>query len=66
MYIHTPPIAKEGFPDVCQSEIFEVKGEVLIRITYNVFIKCVLSQIVVEHNRRSICTVIEVDGKIEK
>ena len=36
------------------------------RITYNVFLKGILSQIVAEHNRRSLCTLIEVDGKIEK
>ena len=37
-----------------------------MRITYNVFIKGILSQIVADHNRRSICTIFEVDGKIEK
>ena len=36
------------------------------RITYNVFIKGILSQIVADHNRRGLSTIIEVDGKIEK
>lgn len=30
------------------------------------FFKGILSQIVVDHNRRSLCTIIEVDGKVEK
>ena len=51
---------------MCQSENFVVNGEVMIRITYNVFIKGILSQIVAEHNRRSVCTLIEVDGKVIK
>ena len=41
-------------------------GEVTTRITFNVFIKGELSQFVAEHNRRSLCTFLEVDGKIEK
>ena len=61
-----PPIAKEGIPDVCQSEILEVKSEAMMHITYNVFAKCEHSAIVVDHNRRSLTTILEVDGKIEK
>ena len=61
-----PPIAKEDIPEVCQSENYEFEGEVTTRITYNVFIKGELSHIVADHNRRSLCTFIEVDGKIEK
>ena len=51
---------------VCQSENFEYKGEVTTRTTFNVFVKGILSQIVADHNRRSLCTFIEVDGKIDK
>ena len=61
-----PPIAKENIPIVCQSENLVFKGEVTTRITYNVFIKGVLSHIVAEHNRRSLCTIVEVNGKIMK
>ena len=43
-----------------------IQGEVIVRTTYNVFVKGVLSQIVAEHNRRSVCTLIEVDGKVIK
>ena len=41
-------------------------GEVTTRITYNVFVRGVLAQIVADHNRRSLCTLIELDGKIIK
>ena len=61
-----PPIEKDNIPIVCQSENFIINSEVLIRITYNVFVKGILSQIVAEHNRRSVCTLIEVDGKVIK
>ena len=61
-----PPIAKENIPVVCQSENFVFNGEVTTRITFNVFVKGSLSQIVAEHNRRSLCTTIEADGKIIK
>ena len=61
-----PPIAKEDIPVVCQSDNYEYKGEVTTRITYNVFVEGTLSQIVAEHNRRSLSTSVEVDSKIEK
>ena len=61
-----PAIAKENITVVCQSENFVYMSEVIIRITYNVFVKGELSQIVAEHNRRSLCTILEVDGKIVK
>ena len=37
-----------------------------MHITFNVFVKSILSQIVVEHNSNSVCTILEVDGKVEK
>ena len=55
---------KENIPIVCQSENFVHRGEVTIRVTFNVFIEGLLSQIVADHNRRSLCTLLEVDGKI--
>ena len=61
-----PPIAKDDSPVVCQSDNFEMKGEVITRTTFNIFVEGILSSIVAEHNRRSLCTLIEVDGKIEK
>ena len=61
-----PPLAKDDIPVVCKSENFEMKGEVISRVTYNVFVEGILSSIVAEHNRRSLCTMIEVNGKIEK
>ena len=61
-----PPIAKDGFPDVCQSEILEVKSDAMMHVTYNVFVKCLHSAIVMDHNRKSKITILEVDGKIEK
>ena len=61
-----PPIAKDGFPDVCQSEILEVKSDAMMHVTYNVFVKCLHSAIVLDHNRKSKITTLEVDGKIEK
>ena len=61
-----PPIAKEDIPVVCQSEKFEYKSEVITRTTFNVFVEGILSQIVADHNRRSLCTIVEVDGKLEK
>ena len=61
-----PLIEKENIPILCQSENFVFNSEVTSRITYNVFIKGLLSQILAEHNRRSLCTKIEVDGKIVK
>ena len=59
-----PAIEKEDIPDVCQSENFVFRGEVTVRTTFNVFVKGILSQIVADHNRRSLCTILEVDGKI--
>ena len=61
-----PLVAKENIPIVCQSENFVYNGEVTTRTTYNVFVKGILSQIVAEHNRRSLCTSVEADGKIIK
>ena len=61
-----PPITEEGIPLVCQSDIDVVDNNVLMHITFNVFVKSILSQIVIEHNRDSVCTVLEVDGKVEK
>ena len=61
-----PLVAKENIPIVCQSENFVYNGEVTTRITYNVFVKGILSQIVAEYNRRSLCTSVEADGKIVK
>ena len=37
-----------------------------MRTTFNVFVKGELSQIVADHNRRSLCTTLEVDGKLAK
>ena len=59
-----PAIEKEDIPDVCQSENFVFNGEVTVRTTFNVFVKGILSQIVADHNRRSLCTILEVDGKL--
>ena len=61
-----PPISKSDIPPVCQSENYIYNGEVTTRVTYNVFVKGILHQIVAEHNRRSLTTLIEVDGKIIK
>lgn len=61
-----PPVKKEDIPTVCQSENFEYFGEVTTRITFNVFLEGILCPIVAEHNRRSLYTFLEVDGKVEK
>lgn len=61
-----PPIKKEDIPIVCQSDNLEYRGEVTNRITFNVFIEGILCPIVAEHNRRSLYTFLEVNGKIEK
>ena len=59
-----PALDKENIPDICQSEHFVYNGEVTVRTTFNVFVKGILSQIVADHNRRSLCTFLEVDGKM--
>ena len=41
-------------------------GEVTTRITYQVFIEGVMSIIIAEHNRRSLCTTLEVEDKVIK
>ena len=37
-----PPIAKDDIPVVCQSDNFEMKGEVITRMTFNIFVEGIL------------------------
>ena len=59
-----PPIAKKDIPVVCQSKNLMFKSEVTTRVTFNVFVEGVLAQVVADHNRRSLTTLLEVDGKV--
>ena len=61
-----PPITKENIPVVCQSDTLVYRGEVTIRYTFQVFIEGIMSQIVADHNKMSLCTYVEVDGKVIK
>ena len=61
-----PPINKENIPVVCQSENLVLLGDVVKRVTFQLFIEGLLHQFVAEHNARSLCTSLEVDGKIDK
>ena len=51
---------------VCQSENLVFLGDVTKRITFQLFIHGLLHQFVADHNARSLCTFLEVDGKINK
>ena len=61
-----PLIEKENIPDVCQSDNLVFLGEVTKRVTFQLFINGLLHQFVADHNCRSQCTYLEVDGKINK
>ena len=61
-----PPVKKEDIPVVCQSENLVFIGEVTTRITYQVFIEGEMSIIIADHNRRSLCTTLEVEDKVIK
>ena len=41
-------------------------GDVIKRVTFQLFIEGLLHQFIADHNARSLCTFLEVDGKIEK
>ena len=59
-------MAKENIPAVCQSENLIFLGDVTKRVTFQLFIHGLFHQFVAEHNARSLCTFLEVDGKISK
>ena len=61
-----PLIEKENIPVVCQSDNLVFLGEVTKRVTFQLFINGLIHQFVADHNARSLCTFLEVDGKIEK
>ena len=61
-----PPVLKDNIETVCQSENLVFRSDITTRVTFNVFINGILQSIVAEHNRRSLITTLEVDGKIEK
>ena len=61
-----PAIPKDKISAVCQSDTLIYRGEVTTRFTFQVFVEGVMSQIVAEHNARSLCTSVEVDGKLNK
>ena len=61
-----PPIKKDNIPVVCQSDNLVFLSDLIKRVTFQLFIKGLLHQFVAEHNVRSLCTFLEVDGKINK
>ena len=61
-----PLIEKDNIPVVCQSDNLVFLGEVTKRVTFQLFVKGLLHQFVADHNARSLCTVLEVDGKLNK
>ena len=61
-----PLLKKENIPVVCQSENMVLLGDVIKRVTFQLFIEGLLHQFVADHNARSLCTFLEVDGKINK
>ena len=61
-----PPISKDNIAPVCQSDNLVILNYNLKRVTFQLFIFGLLHQIIAEHNCRSKCTFLEVDGKIIK
>ena len=61
-----PLITKSNIPVVCQSDNLVFLGDVTKRVTFQLFIEGLLHQFVAEHNARSLCTFLEVDGKVNK
>ena len=51
-----PLIQKENIPVVCQSENMVLLGDVIKRVTFQLFIEGLLHQFIAEHNARSLCT----------
>ena len=41
-------------------------GDVIKRVTFQLFIEGLLHQFIADHNARSLCTYLEVDGKVNK
>ena len=60
------PNKKRDIPVVCQCENLVFLGDVVKRVTFQLFIEGLLHQFVADHNARSLCTFLEVDGKINK
>ena len=61
-----PPIKKDNIPVVCQSENLVMLGDIIKRVTFQLFIEGMLHQFIAEHNARSLCTFLDVDGKVNK
>ena len=61
-----PPLKKDNIPVVCSSDNLVLLGDVIKRVTFQLFIEGLLHQFSAEHNARSLCTLLEVDGKVIK
>ena len=60
------PIKKDNIPVVCQSENLVMLSDIIKRVTFQLFIEGLLHTFIADHNARSLCTSLEVDGKIDK
>ena len=51
---------------MCQSDNLVILNDIIKRVTFQLFILGLLHQMIAEHNCSSLCTSLEVDGKVIK